>query len=556
MSNQMKKWFPLFCLLCLVIVLSSCKTAPYYKPVVIDTPGVNDKGMAIQDNLNRYAILRMSNRAYGITDIVVDTINLSLKGKIVRIDSSHAHYIKAYKTDFRPSTPAIENEMHIYIADTTRYAIGQQADISLRSIDKIEILEFDSTRTAKAKKSTVVTGFVVTGVIIAGIIIVAIASVDDYCDIYYCPTVEVHGVNGFSTEGTFLNGVNMPQLERSDVIPLMKGDVNANSHFRIKNNFAETEYINNAKLLIVQQPDDKTVMLSNEGIPYAVGNIISPAEVISNTNQAILQAIAQKDGMSYLFDDSSNVEGTNDLVFQFPFKGNAERANLILDVKTTPWLNQLFSCVARVEGSEYSNWLRKPELASRDELMNWMNRNHIPLTVSVYTNEGWQEQATLLPSGSKDGQSIVIPLNFQSGHDEKLLVRIQAGFNFWDLDRVGIDYTNPDPLPFTIQNPETAINQDGCDMVAELNELDNSYAINDGKGTFIDMTFERNALQNSDKRLIFFLEASGYYRPHMEDGWPSDPVFLDELGRSGNLAAFGKQQYLLQKEFQSFLVQN
>jgi hypothetical protein len=322
------------------------------------------------------------------------------------------------------------------------------------------------------------------------------------------------------------------------------------------NNFAETEYINSAKLLIVEQPDDKTVMLSNEGIPYAVGNIISPAAVISNPNPAILQAIAQKDGMSYLFDDSSNVEGTNDLVIQFPIKGSAEHANLIFDVKSTPWLDKLYSYLARMDGSTYSNWLKKPESISRQELMNWMNLNHIPLTVSVYTNEGWKEQASLLPIGSKDDQSIVIPITFPSMQDENLLVRIHAGFKFWNLDRVGIDYTNPDPLPFTIQNPETAINQDGCDMVAELNELDNSYAINDGKGTFIDMTFERNALQNNGKPLLFFLESTGYYRPHMEDGLPTDPVFLEELARAGNLAAFGKQQYLLQKELQSFLVQN
>jgi hypothetical protein len=70
------------------------------------------------------------------------------------------------------------------------------------------------------------------------------------------------------------------------------------------------------------------------------------------------------------------------------------------------------------------------------------------------------------------------------------------------------------------------------------------------------MTFERNALQNNGKPLLFFLEATGYYRPHIEDNLHTDPVFLKELAHAGNLAAFGKQQYLFQKEFQSFLVQN
>ena len=70
------------------------------------------------------------------------------------------------------------------------------------------------------------------------------------------------------------------------------------------------------------------------------------------------------------------------------------------------------------------------------------------------------------------------------------------------------------------------------------------------------MTFERNALQSGDKHLLFFLEARGYYRPHLEDILPTDPVFLEELARAGNLAAFGKQQYLLQKELRSWFVQN
>lgn len=180
MNLLFKNYIPLLVLLSSIFGLSACGIQRYYQPVNLSTPEIHDKSKAILDNLDRYAILRQHQQNYEITNIQIDSTLLSLNGTISAVAPGHDHYIQAHRKNYYPSTPEIENEMHIYTSDTTVYRACQHVEIPLSQIERIEILQYDSSRTKKVHAGTVAGGILAGGIIIGVAVFVVVYSASSF----------------------------------------------------------------------------------------------------------------------------------------------------------------------------------------------------------------------------------------------------------------------------------------------------------------------------------------------------------------------------------------
>jgi hypothetical protein len=131
------------------------------------------------------------------------------------------------------------------------------------------------------------------------------------------------------------------------------------------------------------------------------------------------------------FKDNDGSRETEDLFVTFKNQGKSRNGKLILSAKSSSWLIHLYKNLQRDLVVTMIKWTREQEKKPGTELEKWADDQHIPLTISVKTSNGWKEIQKIKSIGPLLTRDVVIPVDLTG--DETTQFKISGGYLFGSL---------------------------------------------------------------------------------------------------------------------------
>ncbi|MCO6477375.1 MAG: hypothetical protein J5I94_12170, partial [Phaeodactylibacter sp.] len=406
---------------------------------------------------------------------------------------------RRYKSKEKP----ILSEVHIYVSGT---AITEGwASIPLKNIREILIIEPDTGRT--------VASYLFTGVgIIAGafailLIILALTKTS-------CPYIYTYDGEGYLFQGEIYGGAIQRNLERHDFLPLpFLQPVDGAYRLRLSNELKERQYTNLAELVVVNHPEGSAVLLDSRGRPQLFSNPIPPQQALSEGGADLSAVLQAADRSAFLFNEPE--PETKAVHLSFPKPEGARTARLLLNAKNTLWLDYLFGEFSQKFGSFHDTWIERQ--AQLPPEVRWQQTidQQFPLSIYLNTRNGWELVEHLPTVGPLAPRDLAIPIDLSKVSGDKVELRLQTGFFFWEVDYAAMDYTDPQALDIQRVAATLAVDQEGNDHRAELAADDERYLAQPEPGMVAELRFPAVPVPEGKEQSVF-LHAKGYYE-HVRD---------------------------------------
>jgi hypothetical protein len=139
-------------------------------------------------------------------------------------------------------------------------------------------------------------------------------------------------------------------------------------------------------------------------------------------------------------------------------------------------------------------------------------------------------------------RDIAIPLDLNKIAGDKVIIKLETGFMFWEVDYVGIDYSDNLKLDVNYISPSSAIDGKNIDVTQLLSKQDNSFFVQPNVGDEVIVSFKTN-VTNSETNKTLFLKNRGYYN-YIRD-YDTEPNFqkLKLFKEPGAFTNFSKYEY-------------
>lgn len=286
-----------------------------------------------------------------------------------------------------------------------------------------------------------------------------------------CPFVYAHNPDGTRLQGELYSGSTYPQLERHDWLPLPDLIPNGGDYqVRLANKAKEIQHTNLLELLAIDHPAGVDVLVDKSGQLQTLQAPESPQQAVDFEGKDALPALGNQDSLYWHGDPGNQRARANEgveLVFRKP--AAAKSAKLAIRAKNTFWMDYMYGLFLD-EFGEYSDFVRNQYLKkSAADIRRWMDEQNVPLTVSVQNADGqWQKAGYFHLAGPMAMKKDILVLDVAATSGDKLHVRLESGFMFWEIDWVAIDFTENTPVTVHTLLPATAPTLDGRDVAASL----------------------------------------------------------------------------------------
>lgn len=524
-------------LVILLLLGPSCQR--FYLPRVAPAASTDEKSNTITEakRNERYFILRSASGNYQMTNIQVDQQSQTMTAQLHTLPEAHKHYIrfnKAYRYQKSKGEDAVLNEVHIYTKGSQALDTAQAITLPLSAVEKIEVIEFDKGRTTV---SYVLGGVgIAVGAVAVMAVIVALTKSS-------CPFVAVYDGNTYNVQGELFGGAIYPSLERADYVALQARPIDGTFRLRISNELQEKQYTNFANLLVIKHDKDTRVAIDADGRIYTLGNTLVQGKAVLNERQDVTALVSGADGRNCLFDDTTVASAVNNLVLLFPNPAHAASAKMVLQLKNSYWFDYLFGEFSKAFGGYYPTWVKKQEKTPAAELNKWSVEQHIPLTVSLKTREGWKEVRNLKTIGPLTNRELVIPLDLKEAEGDVVEVRLSTGFMFWELDYAGLDVSPEKAVKVYTLHPYEAVDEKGRNVLPALMYNDGQYLDQPQPGTAAYLAYRFNQPVGPGETVSVVLHTQGYYRHVRDYSGPPNLAFLRPFKLPGTFAAFSRSRF-------------
>jgi len=534
---RLKKRF-LFPGLILLCVFASCKN--YYK--AINTPKTSKA--AHFDSLktqSRYFILRSGDQAFHMTNIVLsddqktvsvtlDTLSADHKLHLVNGRNGKQQYKKYNDLDL-----GVLNEVHFY-TPPVQAKPGEKIQLNLDQVQKIEVIEKDRDRTTNSYVIGAI-GYTLGAFVVAAIIVAATKS--------SCPFVSAYDGNDFALQGEIYGGAIYPQMARHDYLPLKMAPLADGSlQLKITNELKEKQYTDMAKLLVIKHAPTTKMMVDEAGRLYSVGQPIVPKTAVLSNGKNLLQALqkAGDNAIAYM-DDTTSADASNAITLRFPNQKTTGKAKLVLTLKNSYWLDQLYGELAKGFGKYYSTYMKKQAKKPVAELVQWTKDQQIPLSVSLQTKQGWKQLASLTTIGPLANRNTIIPVDLTDVDENNITIRLSSGFQFWEIDYAGLDFTPADAYSIEELNPVQATDETGKNVLSALQKEDGIYLEQPEIGNSATVVYQPKSINDVSKSYTYILHTKGWYQHIREFTNKPDVGFLKQFTKPNVFPLYGKLLY-------------
>jgi len=474
--------------------------------------------------------------------------NLQLDGDILSgtLDDDKDYQLKYLPQD-KQSHPDKTNEVHIYTENPIP-PNSTTASIPISSIEKIELYNTDKKATTRSwvRGSQLTEG----AVVIAGIIISTMsksktiqAGFQPQFEPGSCPYIYVFDGEEYNFIGEAYAGATLPSLERDDYMPL-PGITSENGHYKIimANELMEKQYTNLAELIVVNHPENTLVLPDKSGKIHSIKDLQAPLSAYAG-NIDYLEQIKEKDNCFYLFNGDNENDNQSSLILTFkkPDTWQIEKdAKLIINASATMWMDYIYEQYSSLFGRHYDDFMEKQSKAPLDKTNKWILDQGLPLSVYYQTMNGWEFIDYFdITAGQRD---MLLPIDISQGAGEEIKIKLECGFNFWELDYAAIDFSDDVQFDINYIQSAEAINDKGHDISAQIREDDEIYLSQTIIGEEVSLTYEAISVAEEMKQTVI-LHTKGYYTKIRDYNEKRQLFALRKFKKPGAFSTFSKEHY-------------
>jgi hypothetical protein len=521
----------LFLFTVLVGFLLACN---YYKPVQQSDPASHP---GVFDSLMHKTFIVQSERGvFMLRSMQIFPEKESITGVLSDVPDDHKMYLndKKGKYKYTRKAPMVLQEVHLYAKLDSSARIDMPVNIPFKDITRLEVIERDK---GKSTGTTILAAMGITIGTLALVSAIAVALKES------CPFISVYDGNEYVLQGETFGGAIYPSLAREDIVPLPSAAIGPEVKLMVSNELKERQYTDMANLMLAEHLPGQQVMTTPEGTLMLVSNPVSPQSAILNYDRSMLHLLEEVDNLPCAFNDTSAGSAVNRLVIGFANPGRGKKYGIQLSMRNSSWLEYSFQQFTGHFGNSYNTWRDKQKQKPADEIIRWQESQHLPLTISVNTPEGWKEIKKIKTIGPLMNRDLVIPLEEFPANENIIEIAFSTGFMFWEIDCIKLAETEPlKASAIRYIRPSSAIDEAGKNVMVPLKEKDNRYLEQPEPGRRAYITYKVPDYSPA-KAYSAFLHSSGYYEPVRDYSGPADLGFLNKMREPGAFADYSMAEF-------------
>ncbi|OMP30737.1 hypothetical protein [Mangrovimonas sp. DI 80] len=469
---------------------------------IATTPDTISNEIANFNETYNYVVIHTKGHIWHLNDFVLNETEKTISGLCAPLDEAHIPLkpreddkVHRYTTEQKPL-----NELHFYVNSTLDPEFGTRVSFPLSDITSISV---NDKNTGKTVASAI-------GVTIGAIALIAIIVALTKSS---CPFLYVKNGNEYQFGGELYPGIITPNMQCEDYLKLPDLKVTNNTYdIKVTNELKEVQHTDFLELVEISHSPDISVLMDQNGNPHTFSKLQAPKQSIVHGVKTHLDWVLEKDSRPFQFnnelDSDTSVRGV-DFLFEKP-KFATSQAKLYLSVKNSLWLDYVFGKFNEQFGTYYPEFQKQQQTSSKRKSLDWIEAQHIPLSIYVKTTNGWELVERLRTVGPMAYRDLAVAVDMGKVEGEQLAVRLETGFMFWEVDYIGIDYSENVDLAIEHITPYKAIDQQGRDVTETLLTADRNYLIQPNVGDEVTVTFPIE-LNESNLNRTYFLKNRGYY---------------------------------------------
>jgi hypothetical protein len=530
-------------MLLLFVVITGCHN--YYKVQTFSK--VTPEMMKSFQQENRVILILQGDSLWLLGNITCSEKSLSGKLELVgnrRMEFYSKPQSYTYKKD-NPNQTFIFNDVRLFLGTwEMKMRTDDSITLAWSAFSGAEIYIPDK---AKTTASYLIPGIGIPVLVIGGSILLVAAT--------SCPLVYTMNEDRETFIGEIFGGAVYSSMERDDYLPLPGFHANQGKlTIRIANKLEEVQYINFADLLIIQHPDSLSVLAGKDGRIHSFASPRVPIVATTFANADVTSLVNEKDESSFMFDEVPSETGDscafNSLCLRFSVPADLDTGKLIIRAGNSLWGDFTYSQFIGLFGNTYDNWIREQSKLPPDANITWMKDQKFALMVYVDTGDGWKyvDYFDMVgPLGARD-MIMQIPLAKKrtDNYTNEVRIKLESGYNFWELDYAGFDCTPDVECKVFEQHPSSVMSDAGEDLTPLVSGIDEHFYIQDHIGDAGTFVFDDIRVPSGMANTMI-LRARGYYT-HVRN-FKNRPE-NSELQAFSKTGRFSRFSWELHREFQ------
>lgn len=364
-----------------------------------------------------------------------------------------------------------------------------------------------------------------------------------------CPKAYVVDESGEKHfQGAMFTGAITKSRERIDLLTIETFITDQDKvSVHIANEFAEVEHLNQLELLKVKKQKNTELGFGLEAELFEYSSRVSPIEAKSIDGRDFLEVLAESDGEAYDFDDPRQGDELNTISLKFERSAfTQDKVKLLIQSRQTDWMSKTVGGFFSLYGDTYDKVIKRMDKVPAGFFEKYNAKQGISMNAYLKTDNGWQGLGSVQNVGIFKQKLMGIDLDLSEISSEEIEIKLESAFKFWEIDQVALTEDFQTLKDYEVVPMLSAINDQGQDVASLLEKIDKDYAIQDGPGTYIDLSFKHTA--DSDE--IYVLSGSGFYYEKREFEHEKQKDALKALRSKKELAA-DELSRLLYEEFPS-----
>ena len=474
--------------------------------------------------------------AYHLDHLIIDTEKNEILGIKQNIDVEHRLLSDVYRTGnrYKPKLNPRHEEMHLYVKAKTAEEISKgNIKIAIEDISKVEVYN--------KQTGVLILQYVGGAVVFAGAAFIIWALTKSSC-----PFIYTLDKNDYNFRGEIFGGAIAPNLERDDYMPL-PDFTSIDSVFKLKitNELKERQYTDIVELLMVEHPKDMDVLMDSYGKPYSLKNCVSPRSAQTDLGNGYLSELKTLDGIAYqFFDETTDNKDFSSIDLSFISNGTTNQTKLVLNLKNTIWLDHTFERFGALMGNKYDRISSMQNSSPAEQKIQWSKDEGIMIAVKLKTDNGWRTIDHINTVGPLASRSIVVPIDVDCQVGDELIVRLESGYHFWEVDYAAMDFTSNDTLEINRLPLLAAEDENNIDIMSAITHKDGTYLEQLYIGAEAILTFEDHPQIETQNTTTLFLHTRGYYEYIRDYNGKPNVSELKKFRLPGTFSHFAKKRFL------------
>jgi hypothetical protein len=356
-----------------------------------------------------------------------------------------------------------------------------------------------------------------------------------------CPFIYVNTATGFEFVGEIYSGAVYAPLERNDFMVLPR-IIAADGKYLLKitNELKEVQHTNLTELIVIDHPRNAEVLIDKYGNLQTAVDARMPLKATNLGGDDIRATICRKDSLSYYgVSPDKEIPLTDGAILTFDLPAGVKKAKLLIRAKNSPWLDQAYKSFHSMLGDYNDAWTRKQNKADAKILQEALLSQKMPLSVYIEKKGEWVFCDYYNMVGPMALKEDMLILDLHGLDNGSVKVKLESGSYFWEIDYVGIDYSENVPVTRSIVKIEKAITETGEDATALLKNDDNAYLVQPETSNITDLTFAAPLTGNEARTVI--LHSKGYYQIMQESSGFPELHKLNTYRKPGQFLEFSRE---------------